>query len=69
MINLGKQAFRVEKGLRIAQMVICPILRAELEEVAELGQREALVVLDLLVLSNLKNENQPLKNLKDLKNK
>ena len=40
LINLGQEAFRVEKGLRIAQMVICPILRAELEEVADLGQTE-----------------------------
>ena len=40
MINLGQEAFRVEKGLRIAQMVICPILRVELEEVADLGQTE-----------------------------
>ena len=40
LINLGQEAFRVEKGLRIAQMVICPILRAEIEEVADLGQTE-----------------------------
>ena len=41
-------------------MVICPILRAELEEVADLGQTErGKVDLDPLVLSNFKNENQP----------
>ena len=38
LINLGQETFRVEKGLRIAQMVVCPVLRAELEEVADLGK-------------------------------
>ena len=40
LINLGQEAFRVEKGLRIAQMVVCPILQAELEEVTDLDNTE-----------------------------
>tara|TARA_Y100001970_G_C14212793_1_gene847878 strand:- start:1437 stop:1877 length:441 start_codon:yes stop_codon:yes gene_type:complete len=40
LINLGHETFSVEKGLRIAQMVVCPILQAELEEVTDLGQTE-----------------------------
>ena len=40
LINLGQEAFKVEKGLRIAQMVLCPILKAELEEVADLNKTE-----------------------------
>ena len=38
MINLGTEAFKVEKGLRIAQMVICPMVQAKLEEVDDLNQ-------------------------------
>ena len=37
LINLGHETFKVEKGLRIAQMVVCPIIQAELEEVNELS--------------------------------
>ena len=37
LINLGQQIFEVEKGLRIAQMVVCPIIQAKLEEVNELS--------------------------------
>ena len=33
LINLGKNIFKVEKGLRIAQMVVCPIIKATLKEV------------------------------------
>lgn len=36
LINLGEKIFRVENGLRIAQMVLCPIIKATLEEVNEL---------------------------------
>ncbi|MEM1379895.1 MAG: dUTP diphosphatase [Pseudomonadota bacterium] len=32
MINLGKEPFVVERGMRIAQMVIAPYLRANFEE-------------------------------------
>ena len=33
LINLGKKSFVVEKGLRIAQMVLCPIAKADVKEV------------------------------------
>jgi dUTP pyrophosphatase len=33
LINLGKKSFIVEKGLRIAQMVLCPLVRAKIKEV------------------------------------
>ena len=36
LINLGDEIFIIEKGLRIAQMVICPIVQAQLIEVNEL---------------------------------
>ena len=38
LINLGHETFKVEKGLRIAQMVVCPIIQAELEEVEDLTE-------------------------------
>ena len=37
LINLGDQKFTIEKGLRIAQMVVCPVVKAQLEEVNELN--------------------------------
>ena len=36
LINLGHKNFIVEKGLRIAQMVLCPIVKAKLKEVESL---------------------------------
>ena len=36
LINHGKDNFIVENGLRIAQMVLCPIVQAKLEVVEEL---------------------------------
>ncbi len=36
LINLGNKSFIVEKGLRIAQMVLCPIVQAKLKEVESL---------------------------------
>lgn len=33
MINLGKQNFRVEPGMRIAQIVLCPVERAVFSEI------------------------------------
>jgi dUTP pyrophosphatase len=36
LINLGREPFVVQTGLRIAQMVLAPVVRAEVEEVAEL---------------------------------
>jgi dUTP pyrophosphatase len=38
LINLGEKKFVIEKGLRIAQMVLCPVIKAELEEVDELDE-------------------------------
>ncbi len=37
LINLGKLSFTVEKGDRIAQMVICPVIKAKLKEVEDLN--------------------------------
>ena len=36
MINLGKESFTVEKGMRIAQMLFHPILNVKLQESEEL---------------------------------
>ena len=36
LINLSSKSFIVEKGLRIAQMVLCPIVKAKLREVESL---------------------------------
>jgi len=36
LINLGNEKFIIKNGERIAQMVVCPIVQAELEEVKEL---------------------------------
>jgi dUTP pyrophosphatase len=40
LINLGQEPFKVEKGLRIAQMVVCPIIQAQLKEVDDLSETE-----------------------------
>ena len=40
LINLGQQSFKVEKGLRIAQMVVCPVVQAQLKEVDNLNETE-----------------------------
>ena len=37
MINHGKEDFHIEPGMRIAQMVITPILKATLKEVSHLS--------------------------------
>ena len=36
LINHSKEKFSVKKGERIAQMVVCPVVRVQLEEVQEL---------------------------------
>ena len=36
LINLGKDIFEIKKNDRIAQMIICPIIKAKLEEVESL---------------------------------
>jgi dUTP pyrophosphatase len=33
LVNLGKENFKIEKGIRIAQMVLCPVVKATLKEV------------------------------------
>jgi dUTP pyrophosphatase len=38
LINLGREPFQVEPGMRIAQMVIAPVARCEIEEVEELDE-------------------------------
>ena len=38
LINLGKEKFIIENGERIAQMVVCPVIQANLEEVKELSE-------------------------------
>ena len=40
LINLSDKVFVVDKGLRIAQMVVCPIIQAQLEEVDELNNTD-----------------------------
>lgn len=37
LINHGKQTFKVTKGMKIAQMVIAPVIRVEIEEVDQLS--------------------------------
>tara|TARA_B100001093_G_scaffold162369_1_gene154792 strand:- start:2663 stop:3103 length:441 start_codon:yes stop_codon:yes gene_type:complete len=36
LINLSDKSFIVEKGLRIAQMVLCPVMKAKFKEVESL---------------------------------
>lgn len=38
--NLGKEDFRIERGHRLAQMVIREVTRADFQEVEELGETE-----------------------------
>ena len=38
LINLGNEDFVVERGMRIAQMIISPIVQADLIEVEELSE-------------------------------
>ena len=40
LVNLGKDSFEVENGLRIAQMVVCPVVQAQLEEINDLSKTE-----------------------------
>ena len=36
LINLGTKSFLIENGARIAQMVICPVIKVKLKEVKTL---------------------------------
>ncbi len=38
MINHGKKTFKVENGMKIAQMIIKPVLTVEVEEVKEISE-------------------------------
>ena len=38
LINLGQETFKVEKGSRIAQMVVCPVAQAQIKEVEDLSE-------------------------------
>ena len=40
LINLSNQSFIVEKGMRIAQMILCPIVKAKIIEVKELKKTD-----------------------------
>lgn len=40
LINLGKEPFKISRGDRVAQIVIKPIVQAELEEVKELDETD-----------------------------
>ena len=40
LINQGQETFKVEKGLRIAQMVVCPVIQAQIKEVEDLSETE-----------------------------
>jgi dUTP pyrophosphatase len=40
LINLGERIFKIEKGLRIAQMVLCPVIKAKFKEVDILEETE-----------------------------
>ena len=40
LINLGKKKFIVENGLRIAQMVLCPVVQAKIEDTEELSKTD-----------------------------
>ncbi len=37
MINLGKEAFAVAKGMKIAQLLVKPVVRVEVQEAEELS--------------------------------
>ena len=40
LINLGERIFKIEKGFRIAQMVLCPVIKATFKEVDILEETE-----------------------------
>lgn len=40
LINLGDEAFTVERGMRIAQLVIAPVVQAGFDEVSDLDETE-----------------------------
>lgn len=40
LINLGKEKFVIENGLRIAQMIVCPLIQANLKETETLSETD-----------------------------
>jgi dUTP pyrophosphatase len=40
LINLGREVVKITHGMRIAQLVIAPVIRAEVTEVADLDTTE-----------------------------
>lgn len=40
VVNLGREPIVIERGMRIAQMVICPVAQAEVTVVTELDETE-----------------------------
>jgi len=40
LVNLGREPVTIESGMRIAQLVIAPVVRAEIVEVASLDETE-----------------------------
>ncbi len=38
LVNLGEEPFVIQRGERIAQMIVAPVTRAELRPVDELGE-------------------------------
>jgi dUTP pyrophosphatase len=38
--NLGAESFTIERGMRIAQMVICPVVQVKLRQVEQLSDTE-----------------------------
>ena len=51
LINQGQETFKVEKGLRIAQMVVCPVEQAQIKEVEDLSVTERGKGLSLIHIS------------------
>ena len=63
LINLSDKIFKIEKGLRIAQMVLCPVIKATLKEV------DTLEITDVVLVGLVQQApNKKMKfNLKDFK--
>jgi len=40
VMNLGRDSFEIKKGMRIAQLVICPVIRVDIEECISLSETE-----------------------------
>lgn len=40
LVNLGKEAVQITPGMRIAQLVICPVARVEIHEAAALSETD-----------------------------